>query len=683
MRLLVATRVAKPVQVGWMTENKGLVLGCALGWGCLVLTSGCQVNPPSRTVAPAPALPWKTPPELVLNANSMRAELKFFSSDQMAGRYTLAKEIDSAASWLVQQYRTARIPSAVGQDYQHRYKVHLGPTQDAPPSLSFVSDDFRPREVASRSVASVSLGQGGLGQGQVVFVGYGIEQRGEGATLKEISGLKLKGKVALVLDGTPGELYLEDIEQRAQDIAELYDSKLQAQPNPSQQRRTKLLSSARSSFFKVLCTYVPRQSLPADYLKKDLKAGGSITSQDLLDPLWDALREEKRKRQRIEPVALETKLKDLQAAGAVAAIVVKGPASFIDAQSRQRERLPRFEMSSQVSLDKVQSIPAVYLASEVASRWFARQGMSLERLQHSVDLSLRSHSVGIPGLSAKVQVHMSRPEQEAPNVLAVIPGSDLAKEIVVIGGHFDHIGTAENNAHCMSDEIEQAQDEICNGADDNASGTVAILEIARAIRRSGKKPRRTLVFAHFSGEELGLLGSKALVRDEVIDLSRIVALINIDMIGRLQGRELKVGGLGTSRAWEGLLDGIDHHGIDMLYDVSSTYRSDHASFVEKKIPSLFFFSGVHDLYHQPGDEVQTLDFPSYVGITKSIAQLVSTLAQGAPIEWSEPAPGKGLVADLPGDNPAFVLKRVKANQRVKGPKNPRSLQPKGPAQAGL
>lgn len=663
-------------------EMAGLLVGCALAWGCLI-GPACQMSPPSQTVVPAPVEPWKNAPKLVLNPRSMRAEVEFFSSDKMAGRYTLAKEIDIAASWLVRQYQTANIPSAVGQDYQHRYTLHLGPTLDAPPSLSFESNEFRAREVADRHIASVSFGQGGVAQGQVVFVGYGIEQEGPGAQLKEISGLKLEGKVALVLDGFPGKLYLDDIERRAQDIAELYDSKLQAQPHLSQRQRTKLLGSARRSLFKVLCSYVPRQSLPSDYLKQSLRAPATITAADLLNPLWGALREEQSKRQRVEPVSLPTKLKHLQEAGAVAAIVVKGPASFLDAQARRQERLPGFELGSRPRLDKTQSIPAVYLASEVALRWIARQGMSLERLQHSVDLSLRSHSVGIPGLFAKVQVHMTRPEQKAPNVLAVIPGSDLAKEIVVVGGHFDHIGTAENNTHCLSNEDTQPQDEICNGADDNASGTVAVLEIARAIRRSGKKPRRTLVFAHFSGEEIGLLGSKALVRDEVLDLSRIVALINIDMIGRLQGRELKVGGVGTSKAWEPLLDGIDHHGIDMLYDVSSTYRSDHASFVERKIPALFFFSGIHDLYHQPGDEVQSLDFPSYLGITKSIAQLVSTLAQGAPISWSEPAPGKGLVADLPGENPAFVLKRVKAKQRLAVPQVQGKVQPRGRAQAGL
>lgn len=627
----------------------GLCAGLFWGAGCVKKTA----PPVAAPKAPVPV--WKKPPELVINPKAMRAEIAYFASDRMKGRYTLSPQIEDAARWLVQRYRVAKIPSAVGKDYMHRYTLHVGSHEGKAPKVTMQQRGETPVELPASQIATVAQGAPGEGAGQVVFVGYGIESSEPKAQLKELSTLRLKGKVALLLAGTPGEIDHDGILARAKDIAELYDSKLQAHPNYSSRRRKELLSSARKAFYKILCSYIPREILPDHYFKIEGSAPASIRAQDLLDPLTLILEDAKASRARINQVPLDEKLRLLHQAGAAAAIVVKGPATFLDAGAQQDEVLPEFLLTPPLKLGRSPSVPAVYMQSSVAAHWLDERGISLARLQHAVDLSLRSHSVGIPGLHARVQSNLVDDLREVPNVFAMIPGTDLANEIVIVGAHFDHVGTQSNSPHC---EADASGDEICNGADDNASGTVAILEIARAIKRSGVKPRRTLVFGHFSGEELGLFGSRAFVRDGLTDLSRVVAMINIDMIGRLGKRELKVGGLATSPQWEGLLDDISHHGIDMLYDASSTSRSDHASFVEHKVPSLFFFSGVHDLYHEPGDELESLDMPSYIKVTRIIAGLVSSLAQGAPISWSEPAEGLAGVTVLPGEEPRFVVKRV-------------------------
>lgn len=634
-------------------------LAAALGWvsfaGAWV---ACKAPPASSTVVPAvKAEPWETMPAVVLNHRAMRTGVETLASDAMAGRYTVSNEIELAVKWLRTQYQLANIPSAVGKDYLHRYALQLDVQEAQAPTLRLKGMQGGSVALPASVVASVPFGESGQAQGQVVFVGYGIEKQADDATLKDLSPIKLRGKVAMMLAGAPGYLEIDDISQRAQDIAELYDSKMNAQAGLGRKHRVNYLRSARKALFKVLCSYIPRESIPAGYFKEIRKAPVRISVDDLLEPLWPAIREAQRKRRRIEKVPLRTKLKQLRSAGAVAAIIVRGPASFLDRKAQKQEALPLFPISQQVSLVQGQTIPAVYLKSEVAEQWLQQQGISLAKLQESVDMSLRSHSVGIPGLEAMVKVNLEKETVRAPNLLAVIPGSDLAHEIVLVGGHFDHIGTAKHGLMCEAQDQGTQPDLICNGADDNASGTVAILEMARSFRRLAKKPRRTLVFVHFSGEELGLLGSRALVRDAPMDLSRVVAMINIDMIGRLGRRPLLVGGLATSAQWLGLLAEVDPRGLELALDLSSTSRSDHAAFVELKIPALFFFSGIHEHYHQVSDEASTLDLQNYFKITELIAELVGRLAFGAPIQWQEPAPGQGLVPELPGENPANVLKR--------------------------
>jgi hypothetical protein len=212
------------------------------------------------------------------------------------------------------------------------------------------------------------------------------------------------------------------------------------------------------------------------------------------------------------------------------------------------------------------------------------------------------------------------------NVIGILPGSDpsRANEAVVIGAHYDHLGLG--GRHSMNPELAG---QIHNGADDNASGTAAIIEMARAAAANRSRFPRTLVFITFAGEELGLLGSSHYVSRPAVPLERTVAMINLDMVGRAQGKVM-VSGLDTSPSMGSDLDeaaeatgGIE---VRRFQEGAGVGSSDDTSFSLKKIPSVGFFSGFHSDYHRPGDDWQKIDVDGAVKIASLALDLAARLA---------------------------------------------------------
>jgi len=190
------------------------------------------------------------------------------------------------------------------------------------------------------------------------------------------------------------------------------------------------------------------------------------------------------------------------------------------------------------------------------------------------------------------------------NVLGVLPGDgDLADQWVVIGAHYDHVGFTQ---------VSQDSVLVYNGADDNASGTALLLEVARYLGHHFTRgvarslSRRSLMFQAYGAEERGLHGSRFFVNNPTVPLDSITAMINLDMIGRLRNNELYVFGSTTSPLWSPLLFESNEHGIDLLL-AGSTGRSDHQNFYDQQIPVVFFWTGFHDQYHEPEDDVWLLD----------------------------------------------------------------------------
>jgi hypothetical protein len=225
-------------------------------------------------------------------------------------------------------------------------------------------------------------------------------------------------------------------------------------------------------------------------------------------------------------------------------------------------------------------------------------------------------------LTTDVQVTMA----EARNVLAVLPGASatLRDEYVVVGAHYDHLG--------FGGEGSLAPDEtaIHNGADDNASGTAAVVEAARRLM-DGPRPDRSIIFMAFTGEERGLWGSAHFVREPTVDLSDVVAMLNLDMVGRVVNDEVTVFGVGTATEWDGVLDAANADLADplTLAKAPDGYGpSDHSSFYGEGIPVLHFFSNTHEDYHRPEDDWPKINVDGMERVTELTARVASRLATG-------------------------------------------------------
>ena len=202
------------------------------------------------------------------------------------------------------------------------------------------------------------------------------------------------------------------------------------------------------------------------------------------------------------------------------------------------------------------------------------------------------------------------------NVIAYI--DNKAPYTVILGAHFDHLGYGEDHNSMYAGTTPM----IHNGADDNASGTAALLELARLLKKEKKSPYNYLFIA-FSGEELGLFGSKYFVEHPTIDLQKVNYMINMDMVGRLNDstHNLTIGGIGTSPTWSSILS-TQNPSFTIKIDSSGTGPSDHTSFYRKNIPVLFFFTGLHKDYHKPSDDFDKINYNGEAKIITFIQQII-------------------------------------------------------------
>ena len=209
------------------------------------------------------------------------------------------------------------------------------------------------------------------------------------------------------------------------------------------------------------------------------------------------------------------------------------------------------------------------------------------------------------------------------NVAGYLEGNDpqLQNEYIIIGAHFDHLGMGENNSLYRGEELQ-----IHNGADDNASGTAGVLELAEKFSAYKDKLKRSIVFATFSGEEEGLLGSAYFVNNLPVSTEDIAMMINMDMIGRLNNdKSLIVYGTGTSSNFEDLLTEYNENKFDLTFNDEGYGPSDHSSFYSKKIPVLFFFTGTHEDYHKPSDDTEKINFAGEEEVLKYIYKVALDL----------------------------------------------------------
>ncbi len=304
--------------------------------------------------------------------------------------------------------------------------------------------------------------------------------------------------------------------------------------------------------------------------------------------------------------------------GARAVVIVNGKLG-----DGEEDLLTRF---GSVSGPENIGIVFVQVKNDVAQTWLQAAGKSLKEVQDQINAATKPASFALPDslhLALKVDVETTR--ATVNNILAYLPG--LTDEYVIVGAHYDHLGRGNVDSLAPS-QIGQ----IHPGADDNASGTAGVLELARLLAPERGQLKRGILFMDFAGEELGLLGSAEWVKEPTRPLGKAVAMINMDMIGRIKDDKVYIGGVGTGSTFKPILEqvakeqGQKGSAFKIEYSASGYSSSDHTSFVTKKIPVLFFFSGLHSDYHKPSDTWDKINAPSAAKLLDLIANVTTQLA---------------------------------------------------------
>lgn len=254
-------------------------------------------------------------------------------------------------------------------------------------------------------------------------------------------------------------------------------------------------------------------------------------------------------------------------------------------------------------------IVAASISGDVAAPLFAAAGKKLDDVQKELD-SGNPHVAGfaIPNVSVTLSANVVRQQQTGNNVVAYLPATTpltgVAKPWVAVGAHYDHLGRGTTGGSLAGkDEINQ----IHHGADDNASGTTTVLNIADALATQPRK--RNVLLAFWSGEELGLLGSNAFVTKPPLPLDQLAAYLNFDMVGRVADNKLTVQATGTASTWPKLLEQANiAAGFDLVLQEDPYQPTDVGSFNTASVPCLTFFTGAHEQYHKPSDTADKINY---------------------------------------------------------------------------
>jgi len=275
---------------------------------------------------------------------------------------------------------------------------------------------------------------------------------------------------------------------------------------------------------------------------------------------------------------------------------------------------------------RLDDLLVVQIKREVADLLLHKTGQCVDSLEARLNRQLRPESFAL-GVDIEAGVDLLEKQCTTHNVLAILPGADseVEGEVILLGAHHDHLGWG--GPHSGSRRPDTTA--IHNGADDNASGVAAVLEIAEKIAARDYPLRRSVLVALFAAEERGLLGSRHFAENGPVDLHRIKSMVNIDMVGRLDpdNRTVMVGGTGTSPIFADLIEKqIRSDRFVVSMSPEGYGPSDHASFYARDIPVLFFTTGAHEDYHTPTDDAERIDLESEKAIADAIAELIVELA---------------------------------------------------------
>ncbi len=319
--------------------------------------------------------------------------------------------------------------------------------------------------------------------------------------------------------------------------------------------------------------------------------------------------------------ALRAKLKNAQKHGATAVILVN---DIVSTKGKKDKIIP-FGYGGNAA-GKV--IPVFHITQKKADQLLiAGLGKTVAELEVAIDEKLQPQSQLLSEVQIEGNADLISNSVEGLNVIGILEPQEVKEgtgniETIVVGAHYDHVGWGGQGS------LAPGTKAIHNGADDNASGTTALLELVRRISSRDEKFSRRIIFIAFSAEEKGLLGSKHYVKHPVVPLLNTIAMINLDMVGRLADEKLTVFGLGSSSVWSKILDEAEQATeLNFFRENKAFGPSDHSSFYAKQIPVLHLFTGLHEDYHRPTDDIEDVNIQGIRRTVDVLEHLVLELAR--------------------------------------------------------
>jgi len=518
-------------------------------------------------------------------------DAKYLASDDLEGRGVGTEGLNTASRYIHEQFAKAglNVKTIEGEPFQ-KFDLITTAKIGMPNNLEFVGPNGQRFELQLNQDYEVcSFGGTGVLDAEIVFCGYGIDA--PDIKYDDFAGIDVAGKVVLMMRRNP---------QQANEKSPFSDG--HGGISRYAELRTKLLSAAQRNAAGVIFVNDPYASRKAT---EDRKSSLEKAGQNIIEvaeaftaiEAADAEKQTEARQKLVEAVNRRKGLLDAAANPKDDALMPFGYAGPGEAKT---------------------TTPAVHITQKMADEILKPVlNRTLAELEAAIDVELKPQSAVLTGWKARGAVTVERVRSDVFNVIGTIEGEGpLADETIVIGAHYDHVGKGGAGS------LAPGSTDVHNGADDNASGTVALLELARRLGARTEKPARRIVFIAFTGEELGLLGSAKYVKDPIFPLDKTVAMFNMDMVGRLQHEKLTIFGTGTSSRWDKELKDLNTQGkFDYSFKPEGFGPSDHSSFYGKKIPVLHFFTGTHPDYHRPSDDWDKLNID---GIRR-VADLVEAI----------------------------------------------------------
>ncbi|MCA1642848.1 MAG: M20/M25/M40 family metallo-hydrolase [Acidobacteria bacterium] len=557
------------------------------------------------------------------NAESLRAHVGALASDEFEGRRTGTEGARRAASYVEAEFKrlglhtgasvaresgaesVARSMSAYLQLFPYVAGVTLGKDN----AMSFIPRATASPQNAHAAAIDLRLGEdwsplawsanGRVAAAPVVYVGYGITATE--LNRDDYAGVDVRGKIVVAFAGTPDG------------------------DNPHGQ------------FARF----------------EDLRFKAAAAREHGAAALLVISRQENFKDDRLARMSVDENLAAAGDAGLPVVLISRQVARrAVEAAALPMVTFEKLEQSANAKPTDAQAAGAKDATAE--AKQAATQGATQGSVQNNAPR--KNGSTQLRNIAFSISTDVARREAPAFNVVGVVEGSDpkLKSEAVVVGAHYDHLG--RGGAGSLAARVG----EIHHGADDNASGVAGLLELARIVSTASPRLRRTVVFVAFGGEEEGLIGSSYYAKNPVVPLAQTVAMINLDMIGRMKDDKLIVGGVGTAAEWRQLI-GEANTDLNMKVNVQGVAReigdipgvtsangktimttnpkarfqltlnedgygpSDHSSFYKHQVPVLFFWTGTHDDYHKPTDTAEKIGYHSLARVTELVRDVLRAI----------------------------------------------------------